>query len=420
MEQRNGRIDRKLQSKDEVFCHYFVYEQRPEDRILQVLVRKTETIRRELGSLSQVIDAKLTKSLRLGIRHDSIQTLESEIDSTDVDPNRRATIENELEAARERQTQLREQIDRLRSLLEKSRKSIGLSDEHFQSAISCSLALLGIDTLEVVKGDGGQPRFRFPAIDERSGADPTWAETMDTLRVPRKRDEKLWDWRRQSPIRPVVFEDTGMVGDDVVHLHLEQRVVQRLLGRFSAQGFVHHDLSRACFAQATDSIPRVVLLGRLALYGNGAARLHEELIPVTARWIDPRIRKGSLTPYAKDAEAKTMNLLDDSLLNASGAKLTPEVISQLQAAAATDIKELLPQLQMRGEEYAEDAERKLKARVPRNQMQCERSWRLNQSIFQTRLNEYPRWIPVSCYWTSAMMSMSYYNSMPISGIGPND
>jgi superfamily II DNA or RNA helicase len=362
MEQRNGRIDRKLQSKDEVFCHYFVYEQRPEDRILQVLVRKTETIKRELGSLSQVIDAKLTKSLSLGIRHDSIQNLESEIDSTDIDPDRRAAIEEELEASRERQTHLREQIDRLRSLLEKSRKSIGLSDEHFQSAISCSLALLGNDKLEAVQDESGLTRFRFPAIDERSGADPTWAETMDTLRVPRKRDEKLWDWRRQSPIRPVVFEDTGMVGDDVVHLHLEQRVVQRLLGRFSAQGFVHHDLSRACFAQATDSIPRVVLLGRLALYGNGAARLHEELIPVTARWIDPNIRKGPLSPYAKDAEAKTMNLLDDSLLNGAGIKLTPEVVTQLQEAAAKDIQELLPHLQTRGEEYAADAEKKLAAR----------------------------------------------------------
>jgi len=362
MEQRNGRIDRKLQSKDEVFCHYFVYQQRPEDRILQVLVRKTETIRRELGSLSQVIDAKLTKSLSLGIRHDAIQNLESEIDSTDIDPNRRAAIEEELEASRERQTKLREQIDRLRSLLEKSRKSIGLSDEHFQSAISCSLQLLGAGELKLESNQSLTTTFRFPSIDERSGADPTWAETMDTLRVPRKKDEKLWDWRRQSPIRPVVFEDTGMVGDEVVHLHLEQRVVQRLLGRFSAQGFVHHDLSRACFAQATDSIPRVVLLGRLALYGNGAARLHEELIPVTARWVDPNIRKGQLSPYAKDAETKTMNLLDDSLLNAAGIKLTPEVIAQLQAAAAKDIHELLPHLQTRGEDYAADAEKKLAAR----------------------------------------------------------
>ena len=53
MEQRNGRIDRKLQPAAEVRCHYFVLPQRAEDRVLEVLVRKTETIKKELGSLSR-------------------------------------------------------------------------------------------------------------------------------------------------------------------------------------------------------------------------------------------------------------------------------------------------------------------------------------------------------------------------------
>ena len=362
MEQRNGRIDRKLQPASEVFCHYFVYKQRPEDRILQVLVRKTETIKEELGSLSQVIDSRLAKSLSQGIRHKTIDSLESELEATDLDDSHKAAIENDLEGARERQHDLRKQIDRLRTLLENSRQSIGLSDQHFKAAISSSLQLMGAEQLQPKQDEGGLSCFHFPAIDERSGADPTWAETMDTLRVPRKRGEKLWDWRRDSPIRPVVFEDTGLVGDDVVHLHLEQRVVQRLLGRFTAQGFVHHDLSRACFAQATDSIPRVILLGRLCLYGVGAARLHEELIPVTARWANPDIRNGMLAPYAKDTEQKTLALLEDSLLKTHGIKLTPEVTSQLQQAAAGDIRELLPHLETRGEEYAADAEKKLATR----------------------------------------------------------
>ena len=51
MEQRNGRIDRKLQRATEVHCYYFVYKQRPEDRVLQVVVKKTEIIQQELGSL---------------------------------------------------------------------------------------------------------------------------------------------------------------------------------------------------------------------------------------------------------------------------------------------------------------------------------------------------------------------------------
>ena len=56
IEQRNGRIDRKLQPAQEVRCHYFVLPQRAEDRVLQVLVNKTERIKAELGSLSKVID----------------------------------------------------------------------------------------------------------------------------------------------------------------------------------------------------------------------------------------------------------------------------------------------------------------------------------------------------------------------------
>ena len=52
IEQRNGRIDRKLQPASEVRCHYFVLPQRVEDRVLDVIVRKTETIKKELGSTS--------------------------------------------------------------------------------------------------------------------------------------------------------------------------------------------------------------------------------------------------------------------------------------------------------------------------------------------------------------------------------
>ena len=49
MEQRNGRIDRKLQPNAEVYCHYFVYTDRKEDRILSVLVKKTETDQARAG-----------------------------------------------------------------------------------------------------------------------------------------------------------------------------------------------------------------------------------------------------------------------------------------------------------------------------------------------------------------------------------
>lgn len=63
LEQRNGRIDRKLQPAKEVHCRYFVYAQRAEDIVLQALVEKTGTIRSELGASGQVLEARIVERL---------------------------------------------------------------------------------------------------------------------------------------------------------------------------------------------------------------------------------------------------------------------------------------------------------------------------------------------------------------------
>jgi len=68
MEQRNGRIDRTLQPAPHVRCHYFVYEQRPEDRVLEALAKKSVLIHEELGSLADVIDQRLARTLKTGSR----------------------------------------------------------------------------------------------------------------------------------------------------------------------------------------------------------------------------------------------------------------------------------------------------------------------------------------------------------------
>ena len=166
--------------------------------------------------------------------------------------------------------------------------------------MSSSLELLGAEPLKEERTDDGGVVWTLPSLAGKALADASWTATLDTLRAPRKTDQKLAEWRRQAPIRPVVFEDAEVLTDDTVHLHLEQRMAQRLLARFRAQGFVYHDLSRACLVQAADSIPRVILLGRLCLFGRQAERLHEVLIPVAARlggavatqWTAQSLRRG--------------------------------------------------------------------------------------------------------------------------------
>ncbi len=67
LEQRNGRIDRTLQKEEDVYCRYFVYPQRPEDRVLDALVRKVDVIRREVGSLGTVLLDRIEQSLQEGL-----------------------------------------------------------------------------------------------------------------------------------------------------------------------------------------------------------------------------------------------------------------------------------------------------------------------------------------------------------------
>ena len=352
IEQRNGRIDRKLQPADEVRCHYFALPQRIEDRVLEVLVRKTETIKQELGSLSKVIDDDIERRLGQGIRHRDAERLARAIEEADLDAETKRITEEEFEAARARQEELKAQIERCQSLLEVSRQWVGFESAPFREALSCSLELLGAEPIRKNRDEQGHPVWRFPPLDRRAETDASWAATLDTLRAPRQQNQKLADWRREAPIRPVVFEDAGVLTEDTVHLHLEQRVAQRLLARFRAQGFIYHDLSRACLAQASDSIPRVILLGRLSLYGRGAERLHEELVPLAARWVEPSLRKRTLTAYAREAETKTLALLESSLIVARRHAPGDAIQRKLLAAAPRDIADLLPQLESRAHEVA--------------------------------------------------------------------
>ncbi|GDY23060.1 hypothetical protein LBMAG56_44070 [Verrucomicrobiota bacterium] len=361
LEQRNGRIDRKLQPNGEVFCHYFVYPQRPEDRVLRALVRKTETIRLELGSLSEVVE----KRLRTGIRRADAEAAAAAIEALEDDPEKRAARESELDGeAGQRQQNLRAEIKTLGNRIEDARRWIGLDEVQLRDALNCSLEFLHTEPLRETSATPGQPtRYIFPNLQARHGGDPRWAATLDTLRPPADHDQSLYEWRREAPLRPVVFAPPLGFDGDTVQLHLSHRVVQRLLGRFLAQGFVYHDLSRACLAQSDDAIPRVVLLGRLAVYGAGAARLHEELITVTARWSDPADRKSPLTPYGRDAEARTITILQESLKPAAGSRSVPETATQrLQASLAQDIRELLPHLEQRGQAARVDAEKLLTER----------------------------------------------------------
>ena len=107
--------------------------------------------------------------------------------------------------------------------------------------------------------------------------DPSWQQLFDELRARAPRPgEKPGQWRASADagVRDVSFAPAILPDGrdaDVVQLHLEHRLVRRLLGQFLSAGF-RQDLRRTCVIETPAArVPRVILIGRLALYGDGAA-----------------------------------------------------------------------------------------------------------------------------------------------------
>ena len=106
----------------------------------------------------------------------------------------------------------------------------------------------------------------------------------------------------------------------------------------------------------------MILIGRLSLYGPNASRLHDELVMVTSRWVDPISRKEPLKPYAEDSEKYTIQMLEKSFEQVRGRSVRTEVEDKLKANAPNDIAELLPYLQKRAEAAAVKATELLQKR----------------------------------------------------------
>jgi SNF2 family DNA or RNA helicase len=142
LEQRNGRIDRKLQPASRVYCRYFIYAQRPEDRVLRRLVEKTEIIRKQLGSASPVIETRIAELLAGGIERRRADLVAAEIDRIEQsDKERRAR--DDLEPVREADAALARRLEQLRSQLKRSQDRVGVDRMQLQRVVTYGLKLTG-------------------------------------------------------------------------------------------------------------------------------------------------------------------------------------------------------------------------------------------------------------------------------------
>ncbi len=348
LEQRNGRIDRKLQPSPQVFCRYFRYAQRPEDIVLEALVRKGETIRTQLGSAGRIIEERITERLVAGgIDRRRIQ-VEADAILAETDPDRTARAVAEMDdATQARQQRLLRDLDDLRKALERSRERVGVDQHELQQVVATALQRAGTAFRAAPQGEQvGVPTFQLDPDDPAFSGEAAWADVFDDLRDRRRRrGERLSEWRRATPIRAVSFEPpTRPEVANIVQLHLEHRLVRRLLSRFLSQGF-QAGLQRVCAVLGPGAQPRVVIIGRLAVYGPGAARLHEEFLPVTAIWTEADRNRRALRALGERGQETTLDQLDDALRDARGPGA--HVVARIRALARQDANELEPELSRR-------------------------------------------------------------------------
>jgi hypothetical protein len=130
------------------------------------------------------------------------------------------------------------------------------------------------------------------------------------------------------------------------------------LSRFLSQGFAS-GLSRASVVIGPGAQPRVVLLGRLALYGPGAARLHEEIILVTAAWTEAGRGTKPLRPFGTVREEATIDQLDKAFANPR--EPSRPIVERIRRWAAQDAADLEAELRNRAETHKTEAIKDLTA-----------------------------------------------------------
>jgi len=360
LEQRNGRIDRKLQPAKQVWCRYFLYEQREEDVVLQALVKKTERIREQLGSAGQVIGYRLSDRLtREGIWRPA--ALAKEIEETDDSEGHSVSVEEMDDETTSRRARQAKELDSLRNNLERSREKVGVDADELRSVVGKAMQRAGTSLDSCLREEiNGTAVYNLDPTNSvfSSGG---WPAALDDLRVRRRRrSEKLKDWRAEAPLRAVSFKPAitkdKVDAEGVLQLHLEHRLVRRLLSRFLSQGF-SNGLSRASVVVGPGAQPRVVLMGRLALYGPGAARLHEEIILVTAPWNESGRGKTPLKPFGVSGEEATLDQLSQAFKNPR--EPASAIVQRVRQWASSDATDLERELRRRAELNKADATKDL-------------------------------------------------------------
>ncbi|MEQ8191818.1 MAG: DISARM system SNF2-like helicase DrmD, partial [Candidatus Eremiobacterota bacterium] len=267
MEQRNGRIDRHGQTRDMTVYH-FIYRNHEDSRFLQVIIDKMQTIRKELGSMGEIIEKEIEKAM-----------LKEEYKIPEA---RKEKIYSELGS----EINLGEAIKKIRHRYVETKKDLELTPDNFRTVLNEALKLSGHEGLEeITEGELKGKGYRIRTLPS------SWQNLTYALRDKKDRLLNIVFDRNYSKDRK-----------DTIYIHLNHPLMKKAISIFRSQiwssGFAsHHKMNRVSYKILPFSslkYPVIIAFGRVIIISETGNKLHEDII-----FIGGEIDQTSYTPLEK-------------------------------------------------------------------------------------------------------------------------
>lgn len=367
MEQRNGRIDRHGQPHPTADCYHFSSTEGDgpalDTYFQDLIVRKVEEIRHDLGSVNDLLDDRERLSW---------QRLEQQ--SRRLLTGQQTTLDDPRDAYRsDPRTDVHELVRELEAALADTRGAVadtvdelGITPDEVAHVVNTALTLDHQSTLGVV-GDGV---WQVPDL----GGD--WAESLIGLYDP------IADIQR-----PVTFDSQRAASaPGPVYLHLAHPLVARATGLLRAQVWSQttaESLSRVTARRMQDdALPddhpahghlAIIAHARVVITGGDGSRLHEGVVRVGGRLAERFARFDTIEKTEQVWAART----DEPIAN-----------TRMLADAWPKIAEsLLEAVHARGEEVARQRNRELERRLADETRQVTDVLTDLRATIQSRLDE---------------------------------
>ena len=132
----------------------------------------------------------------------------------------------------------------------------------------------------------------------------------------------------------------------------------------------------------------MIAFGRLSLFGRGAARLHDQLVSVAARWIETS--NDPLKPFAEDADRRALDSLEQVLAESPTLDGIPEATQKKVIEAAPLLfAQLWPHIEGEADARAQEALLDLERRGLEEADQLEEILRRQQDAIEKQLELKP-------------------------------